>query len=101
MYTTLKSLRTSLLVFLLSCLPSLAQAAPVAAGEVAPPINLPGLPAGTDNIKLKDLRGKVVYVDFWASWCGPCRVSFPLLEKLRAELGPRGFEVLAVNFDEF
>jgi thiol-disulfide isomerase/thioredoxin len=101
MYTTHKSLLASLLLCLLCWLPSLAQAAPVAAGKAAPPINLPSLPAGSDNIHLKDLRGKVVYVDFWASWCGPCRVSFPLLEKLRTELGPRGFEVVAVNVDEF
>jgi thiol-disulfide isomerase/thioredoxin len=69
-------------------------------GEPAPPIALASLPAGHDT-RLSHLRGKVVYIDFWASWCGPCRLSFPLLEQLRAELGPRGFEVLAVNVDEF
>ena len=39
-------------------------------------------------------------VEFSASWCGPCRVSFPILEQLRDELGPEGFEVLAINVDE-
>ena len=81
-------------------LPLSLQAASVAVGQVAPAISLPGL-AGTAQTSLQDLRGKVVYLDFWASWCGPCRVSFPQLEQLRVELGTRGFEVLAVNVDEF
>jgi len=100
MYTKLTHLSNALLIVLL-CLPSLAQATPVSIGHPGPPIDLPLLPAGPENIQLADLHGKVVYVDFWASWCGPCRVSFPLLEKIRTELGPRGFEVLAVNVDEF
>ena len=100
MYTKLTYLYRALLIAFL-CLPLLAQSAPVSVGQQAPAIDLPLLPAGPENIQLADLRGKVVYVDFWASWCGPCRVSFPLLEKIRTELGPRGFEVLAVNVDEF
>jgi thiol-disulfide isomerase/thioredoxin len=81
---------------------SLRVVAGVQVGQSAPPISLPLL--ATDNaevLTLHSLRGKVVYLDFWASWCGPCRVSFPQLEELRQELGPRGFEVLAVNVDEF
>jgi len=79
---------------------TLPVAAGVQVGQSAPPVSLPLL--ATDNpgiLTLDSLRGKVVYLDFWASWCGPCRVSFPQLEELRQELGPRGFEVLAVNVD--
>ena len=43
---------------------------------------------------------KVVLVDFWASWCGPCKASFPELDKLQAEFSARGFKVLAVSVDE-
>ncbi len=100
MYTKLAGLSRALPIALL-CLPLLAQSAPVSVGQQAPPIDLPLLPGGPENIQLADLRGKVVYVDFWASWCGPCRVSFPLLEEMRTELSPRGFEILAVNVDEF
>jgi len=83
------------------CLPLWCVAAPVGVGEPAPAIDLPTLPDSGKHLTLASLQGKVVYVDFWASWCGPCRVSFPLLEEIRAELATRGFEVLAVNVDEF
>lgn len=81
----------------------------VSVGQEAPAVDLPLLTTGfhsTDkntsvNMSLATLRGKVVYLDFWASWCGPCRTSFPQLEQLRQDLGPRGFEVLAINVDEF
>ena len=71
----------------------------VAVGQTAPEVRLPEL-SGAGEISLEALRGKVVYLDFWASWCGPCRVSFPILEQLRVELGADGFEVLAINVDE-
>ena len=43
---------------------------------------------------------KVLYIDFWASWCGPCVKSFPFLEQLHKELGAQGLEVIGVNLDE-
>ena len=48
----------------------------------------------------RDLRGKVVVIDFWASWCGPCQESFPLMEDLYQRYKARGLVVLAVNVDE-
>lgn len=89
----------SIFLLLLGCA---VQAESVREGQVAPALNLPLLGAQSEEfVSLEALRGKVVYLDFWASWCGPCRLSFPQLEALRQELGPRGFEVLAVNVDEF
>ncbi len=90
------------LALLLLLLGFAVQAESVKEGQLAPALNLPLLGARADeSMSLEALRGKVVYLDFWASWCGPCRLSFPQLEALRQELGPRGFEVLAVNVDEF
>jgi len=64
----------------------------------APAFSLPGRGGGV--IASDSLRGKVVYVDFWASWCGPCRRSFPWLAELQRKYGDRGFQVVAVNLDK-
>jgi thiol-disulfide isomerase/thioredoxin len=47
-----------------------------------------------------ELAGKVVLVDFWASWCGPCKASFPAMEQLLERYGKDGFVIVAVNLDE-
>jgi thiol-disulfide isomerase/thioredoxin len=52
------------------------------------------------TLSLDSYRGKVVLVDFWASWCAPCLVSLPLYEELRQELSPDDFQVLAINLDK-
>jgi peroxiredoxin len=52
------------------------------------------------NTKLSELRGQVVMVNFWASWCGPCRQEMPLLEQLFERYQSLGFTLLGVNVDE-
>jgi thiol-disulfide isomerase/thioredoxin len=59
-------------------------------------IKLDGL-AG--EVELEALKGKVVYLDFWASWCKPCVKSFPWMKKMKSKYKDQGFEVLAVNLD--
>lgn len=56
--------------------------------------------SGKRTEKLSALRGKVVYLDFWASWCGPCTQAVPAIEKLRSEFPAEDFQVLAVNVDK-
>jgi len=52
------------------------------------------------NIRLQDLRGEVVMLNFWASWCGPCRQEMPLMEDIYKKYKKLGFTILAVNVDE-
>jgi thiol-disulfide isomerase/thioredoxin len=52
-----------------------------------------------DSLDLERFRGKVVVVDFWASWCAPCRHSFPWLNDMQTKYGPRGLVVIGVNVD--
>lgn len=72
-------------------LPAARAAAP------APDFDLPTVGGG--RVQLAALRGKVVYLDFWASWCGPCRQSFPWMNELQARHGAQGLQVVAINVD--
>src|SRR5690349_10498741 len=65
---------------------------------VAPNITIVSADGGAEH--LSDLAGKVVLIDFWASWCIPCRTSFPAVDALQRELGPKGLVVIALNVDE-
>ena len=66
-------------------------------GGLAPEIRLPN-PQG-DTLSLRDLQGKVVLIDFWASWCGPCRKENPRVVKLYERFKPQGLEIYGVSLD--
>ncbi len=75
-----------------------AEYAKLAVGSIAPDINLPD-PSGA-VVTLSSLRGKVVLVDFWASWCGPCRQENPNNVKLYNDFKSKGFEIYGVSLDK-
>lgn len=63
----------------------------------APAFNLP---TDSSAVSLKKLQGKVVYLDFWASWCTPCRKSFPWMNEIQSKYKDQGLVVIAVNLDK-
>jgi peroxiredoxin len=85
----------------IAALAACALAAPARAlesGDAAPAFSAPGVTGGV--ISLASSRGRVVYLDFWASWCGPCAQALPALERLRREFPADAFSVVAVNVDQ-
>lgn len=68
------------------------------ASQLAPDFTLKSKESG--NIRLSEQRGNIVMVNFWASWCGPCREELPEMEALYQEYRDLGFEILAVNVDD-
>lgn len=67
-------------------------------GEVAPDFDLASLDGTT--VKLSSLRGKAVLLNFWATYCGPCKVEMPWFVELQKEYGPQGFQIVGVAMDD-
>lgn len=74
-----------------------AAATPASTPSVAPDFALPARDGG--EIRLSELRGQVVMINFWATWCGPCRQEMPLLQQISARYEPLGFTLLGVNVE--
>ena len=96
--STLKSIPYSILfaisLLLMACT---AATASESKSTQAPQFALPGI---SGERSLDDYRGQYLYVDFWASWCGPCRQSFPWMNEMQALYGEQGLKIIAINLDE-
>lgn len=66
-------------------------------GDQAPGLELPG---AKGPILLAAYKGKTVYLDFWASWCGPCKQSFPWMNEMQKRYGAKGLQIVGVNLDQ-
>jgi peroxiredoxin len=93
------STRVSLWLFGLVGLLFAGPATGLGEGDRAPDFAAPSL-VGEGRVELSDYRGKVVYLDFWASWCAPCLKAIPEIEKIRTEMPKDSFQVVAVNLDQ-
>lgn len=94
----MKKLLSLLVVALTTATFALAASAPrpplLANGTAAP--DFTAYAPGGKAVKLSDFKGKVVLVDFWATWCGPCKVTMPNMEKIHKKFGAQGLVVLGV-----
>lgn len=88
-------LRLSVFITLFS-VSLLSQAVVADTPDIAPDFELPGL---RQPIKLSEFEGKVVYLDFWASWCKPCLKSFPWMDSIQEKYQQEGLVVIAINLD--
>lgn len=83
------------LLLVLACA-LLPQARALDVGGAAPDIELS---IGGGPKQLRELKGRVVYVDFWASWCAPCRQSFPWMNEMQHKYGAQGLQIVGINLD--
>lgn len=68
-------------------------------GDKIPEFDIASIYENQPNISLKDLEGKTLFIDFWASWCAPCITSLPLYNEIYDKYQDQGLEVIAVNVD--
>lgn len=94
----MKGLRTVFLSLALSVFAATGLAASDLTGQAAPDFVLKS--SSGENLRLSEYRGDVVMINFWATWCGPCRQEMPLLDDLYARYGRVGFSLLGVNIDD-
>ena len=90
-------------IFRFSCLVlvlSVIFAVPAAGESRGPAPNFTLTDRNGRSVSLSDLRGQVVMINFWASWCGPCREEMPLLEQIHRRYASLGFTLLGINVEE-
>lgn len=73
---------------------------PIGRGSVAPGFDLPRIPETAGSIALDDLRGQIVLLNFWATWCKPCEDEMPAMQRLHDALADEGLALIAVSTDE-
>jgi len=94
----MKRLKSSLLGIILGIIAASSLAASDLTGQMAPDFALKS--ATGENLRLSEYRGDVVMINFWATWCGPCRQEMPLLDELYNRYQRVGFSLLGVNIDD-
>ena len=94
----MKGFRTAFFTIALSAFALTSLAASDLTGQSAPDFALKS--STGENLRLSEYRGDVVMINFWATWCGPCRQEMPLLDDLYARYGRVGFSLLGVNIDD-
>jgi len=98
--TVIPRLYTLVIVLIASLSPiQLMADEPAGMSVPAPDFKLPVIANGDGSLVMEDLEGSVVYLDFWASWCGPCRLSLPALDAIYQELQDQGLVVAAITVD--
>lgn len=94
----MKGIRSICIATLLSLITTATIAASALTGQTAPDFALRS--ASGSNLRLSEYRGDVVMINFWATWCGPCRQEMPLLDDLYGRYQRVGFKLLGVNIDD-
>jgi len=87
-------------IFFALLLSEYTAASAVSVGENSPDCLLESISPHKDIVKLEHPTNKVLYVDFWASWCAPCAKSFPFMNHLNRQFEERGLQIIAINLDE-